>query len=74
MMQYGENYGYLKNNSLLVLEPHRPATQYQYTAPETYTPTPVDPALAREALAHVLWPTWVYKNNRYTLPHLRIKI
>jgi phosphoglycerol transferase MdoB-like AlkP superfamily enzyme len=45
MMQYGENYGYLKGDSLVVLEPHRDATQHQYQAPETYTPVPADPAL-----------------------------
>ena len=71
MMQYGENYGYLKQDALLVLEPHRAATQYRYQAPETYTPVPVDPAFAREALAHVLWPSWVYQQQAYTLPHLR---
>ena len=27
--------------------------------------------LAREALAHVLWPAWMYKNRRYTLPPAR---
>jgi phosphoglycerol transferase MdoB-like AlkP superfamily enzyme len=73
MMQYGENYGYLKGDELMVLEPHRDATQYRYAAPETYAPMPTDPALAREALAHVLWPSWVYQNHAYTLPHLRQK-
>ncbi|TAM25325.1 MAG: LTA synthase family protein [Candidimonas sp.] len=73
MMQYSDNYGYLKGDALLVLEPHREPTQYRYTAPETYTPMAVDPALAREALAHVLWPAWMYQNQRYTLPHLRAK-
>jgi phosphoglycerol transferase MdoB-like AlkP superfamily enzyme len=70
MMQYGENYGYLKGDDLMVLEPHRDATQYRYTAPETYAPMPVDQALTREALAHVLWPSWAYQNQAYTLPHL----
>ncbi len=71
MMQYGENYGYLKGESLLVLQPHRAAAQYRYDAPESYTPEAVDPDLHREALSHALWPTWVYKNQTYTLPHLR---
>ncbi|NYT44468.1 LTA synthase family protein [Alcaligenaceae bacterium] len=71
MMQYSENYGYLKNDALVVLEPHRDATQYQYTAPASYTPMALDPALAREALAHVLWPNHVYQNQAYTLPELR---
>ncbi len=72
MMQYKENYGYLKNNQFVVLEPHRDATQYQYTAPDIYDPVTVDPALAREALAHVLWPNWVYNRRAYTLPALRV--
>lgn len=73
MMQYGDNYGYLKENSLLVLEPHRKPTQYQYTAPDLYTPEPLDESLFKEALSHVLWPRLVYKGNFYTLPQLRAK-
>lgn len=71
MMQYGENYGYLKHDTLVVLEPHRPATQYAYAAPDAYMPAKLDEGLFKEALSHVLWPTWVYRNNSYTLPHLR---
>ena len=71
MMQYGENYGYLKNDTLLVLEPHRQPSQYHYQAPETYHPMAIDPHLTREALSHVLWPAWVYQHQRYTLPQLR---
>ncbi|MGB6104517.1 MAG: LTA synthase family protein [Pusillimonas sp.] len=74
MMQYGENYGYLKDDALVVLEPHKAATQYRYTAPATYAPAALDPELSREALAHVLWPNWAYRNQAYTLPHLRQKI
>ncbi|TAL77428.1 MAG: LTA synthase family protein [Burkholderiaceae bacterium] len=71
LMQYNDNYGYLRGDQLVVLEPHRPPTQYIYRAPETYTPVPLNPELAKEALAHVLWPTWMYKHQRYTLPQLR---
>lgn len=73
MMQYGENYGYLQGDSLVVLEPHREPSQYRYEAPATYTPMPTDPELARIALAHALWPNWVYKHQGYTLPQLRSK-
>lgn len=66
MMQYGENYGYLRGDKLIVLEPHRQATQYLYSAPDNYQPVAVDSALFKEALSHVLWPAWVYKNNYYT--------
>ncbi|NYT86377.1 LTA synthase family protein [Pollutimonas harenae] len=73
MMQYGENYGYLKDDALIVLEPYKEATQFRYTAPAIYTPITLDPDLSREALAHVLWPYWAYRNQAYTLPHLRQK-
>lgn len=71
MMQYGDNYGYLKGEKLVVLEPHRTPTQYHYEAPESYAPETLDESLFKEALSHVLWPTWMYKNHYYTLPHLR---
>lgn len=71
MMQYQDNYGYMKGDQLIVLEPHRGASQFRYAAPETYEPQSLDPGLAREALAHVLWPNWAYNTRAYTLPHLR---
>lgn len=71
MMQYGENYGYLKGDRLIVLEPHRRPTQYRYAAPASYTPQAVDDDFLKEALSHALWPSWVYENNCYTLPRLQ---
>ena len=73
MMQFSENYGYLKNDQLLVLEPHRPASQFTWEGEDAYTPQPLDIELHREALAHALWPAWVYKHDQYTLPHLRVR-
>jgi phosphoglycerol transferase MdoB-like AlkP superfamily enzyme len=74
MMQFSDNYGYLKGDQLVVLEPHRPVRQFTYQAPETYTAAAVQDALAREALAHVLWPDWAYRNQAYTLPHLQARV
>lgn len=70
MMQYGENYGYLKGDKLIVLEPHRPPSQYIYSALDTYTPEHLDSTLHHEALSHALWPAYAYKSREYTLPHL----
>lgn len=67
MMQYGENYGYLKDSRLLVLTPHARPTQYDYLAPETFNEVPLDAGLVREALAHAIWPSWAYMECRYTL-------
>ncbi|KRE88653.1 sulfatase [Frateuria sp. Soil773] len=69
IMQYGDNYGYLKGDRLLVLLPQKPASEFRYdVAAEKLTPEAVDPALAKEALAHALWPSWAYANQRYKLP------
>lgn len=72
MMQYFENYGYLKGDILTVLMPHQSPCQYRYTAPDKYEPMEqIDDVLAKEALAHVLWPSWAYHEQAYTLPHLQ---
>ncbi|MHB1059536.1 MAG: LTA synthase family protein [Rhodanobacter sp.] len=69
IMQYGDNYGYLKGDQLLVLQPGQPAEQFHYQVEgEKLTQVPVDPALDKLALAHALWPSWAYFNQRYGLP------
>jgi len=73
MMQFEENYGYLSGDTLVVLEPQQAARTYRYTAPDGYAPLPADPALARTALAHALWPAWVYRHQAYTLPELKLR-
>jgi len=68
IMQYGDNYGYLKGDQLLVMMPGKAALQYRYEAPETFKPVATaDPGLAREALAHALWPSWAYREQRYAV-------
>ena len=68
MMQFNNNYGYLQGESLVVLEPGKPARTFKYTRPSTYDPVESDPVLEKEALAHVLWPSWAYRELRYALP------
>ena len=71
MMQFGDNYGYLKGDKLVVLEPGKPARTSLYKAPAEYTPVDPDPEQEQEALAHVLWPSWAYQQQRYALPAVR---
>ena len=82
MMQFGDNYGYLKagqatDEKLVVLEPHKPAkvSTYQkplvFNQPDTFMQADADALLEREALAHVLWPSWAYKEQRYALPPVK---
>lgn len=70
IMQYGDNYGYLKGEHLLVMEPGRPYRQFgcpaDHSRMDEETP---DAALAEEALAHALWPGWAYFNQRYHTRH-----
>jgi phosphoglycerol transferase MdoB-like AlkP superfamily enzyme len=69
IMQYGDNYGYLKGDQLIVLRPNQPAAQYHYLVDgEKMDPETVDPTLEKTALAHALWPSWAYSNQRYRLP------
>jgi len=72
MMQYGENYGYLHEDVLTVLQAFQDAVQFRYQAPDRYLPMALDAALSRRALAHALWPGLVYQRQGYTLPHLRL--
>jgi hypothetical protein len=55
----------------VVLEPGKPGRTSRYQAPDVYTPLEPDAAQEKEALAHVLWPSWAYKEQRYALPPLK---
>jgi len=68
IMQYENHYGYLKGDDLLVLLPGKAPVQFRYAMPETFEPAPTDAALAEEALAHALWPSWAYREERYCVP------
>ena len=69
IMQYGDNFGYLRGERMVVLQPHAQAQEFLYDAgKETLTPAALDPAFAELALAHALWPSWAYLNQRYGLP------
>ncbi|MCK9509809.1 MAG: LTA synthase family protein [Pigmentiphaga sp.] len=52
---------------LLVLEPGGKASQWRHQADGTLSPEPIDPALARRALAHALWPEHAYRDRQYRL-------
>lgn len=74
MMQYGDNYGYLRGDQLVVLEPEKPPVQFKVAAQPAAaldmksTPVASDPELARTALAHALWAEDAYRLQRYRLP------
>ena len=69
IMQYGDSFGYLQGDDLVVLQPYAEAKQFRYDrVHETLSPAATDAALAETAMAHALWPSWAYMNQRYRLP------
>ncbi|MFQ1063462.1 LTA synthase family protein [Bordetella trematum] len=73
MMQYGDNYGYLSGDDLVVIEPRKEPTTYRYTRrpydqSDSYDPIANQPSLTEVALAYALWPSWAYREERYRLP------
>lgn len=73
IMQYGENLGYLKGETLAVLEPEKPPRTYRYRRESeerrhSLEPMDHDAVLAREAAALAQWANWSYANERYRRP------
>ena len=68
LMQYGENFGYLHNDLLTVLEPGKKHRQFLYTAPATYQMVETRQQALNLAKAYALWPTHMYDSRSYTVP------
>lgn len=69
MMQYGENFGYLHNDLLTVLEPGKKHRQFTYAAPADYQTVDTRQQALDIAKAYALWPTYMYDTRSYTIPH-----
>ncbi|KCB49414.1 arylsulfatase [Bordetella hinzii 4161] len=73
IMQYGDNYGYLRGDSLVVIEPRKAPASFRYVRlprdqQDRFEPVADDAALTEEALAYALWPSWAYREERYKTP------
>ena len=67
IMQYENNHAYLKGDRVVIHEPHKAPHHFRY-AEGRLQPVPADDTLAREALAHILWPALAYRERQYRLP------
>ncbi|MGE0582273.1 MAG: LTA synthase family protein [Steroidobacteraceae bacterium] len=67
MMQFDRNYAWLQGDEVVVLLPDGEARQFDYDRhTHELAPAPAtDPELARDALANVLMPAWLYDEQRY---------
>lgn len=73
MMQFEQNYAWMEGNDVVILRPQKEPVRGRYDAARkslhATLPTTLDDPLARTALAHVLLPSWLYREQRYRLPH-----
>jgi len=68
VMQYGNNHAYMEGNNVIIHQPYKQSEQYVYDNAVLTPVNNIDPALDKMALAYALWPSMVYKEQRYRLP------
>lgn len=67
MMQFDQNFAWLERDRLTVLLPDGSSRQFTYDRrTKQLEPMPtIDPEASRQALANVLMPAWLYREERY---------
>ncbi|XQW86641.1 LTA synthase family protein [Thalassotalea piscium] len=69
MMQYADNFAYLKENEMVILQPQKSPLTFNYDLTnKKLTPSKNNKALAEKALAHAIWGSLAYENDWYSLP------
>ena len=67
MMQYAENFAYMVNDQVTILQPSKAPLNFQYNYERnTLSAIDVNHNLSEIALAHVLWGSLAYKNHWYS--------
>jgi phosphoglycerol transferase MdoB-like AlkP superfamily enzyme len=72
LMQFADYYALMQGEKVTVLRPQNTALEGYYS-PSTRQLKIIGPAAAedeRKALAHVLLPSWLYREQRYDMPNL----
>ncbi|OOF69685.1 LTA synthase family protein [Rodentibacter caecimuris] len=68
-MQYDQTQAMLKGNDVVILQPNSKPKGYRYDfTTQTFTSQNQPEAMEKEALAHALLGSWLYKNQLYKLP------
>tara|TARA_R110000744_G_scaffold20279_2_gene53262 strand:- start:12409 stop:14427 length:2019 start_codon:yes stop_codon:yes gene_type:complete len=69
MMQYAENFAYMQNDEVTILQPQKTPMNFTYDFKEkSLTPKNLNQPLSEIALAHALWGSLAYENEWYVLP------
>ncbi|NQY87917.1 MAG: LTA synthase family protein [Colwellia sp.] len=67
MMQYADNFAYMKDNEVTILQPQKKPLNFFYDFKEKkLTPKIINPKLSEIALAHVLWGSLAYEKEWYS--------
>lgn len=68
MMQYAENFAYMINDEVTILQPSKAPLNFQYNYElNKISPIDINRDTSEIALAHVLWGSLAYKNHWYSL-------
>lgn len=70
VMQYDDNHAYWRGSKVVIHQPQKAAVQF-WTDGVKLESVALDPDLARTGLAHALWASWAYREQRYGLPPQR---
>lgn len=67
MMQYADNFAYMEDNEVTILQPQKEPLNFVYDFNEKkLTSKQINPRLAEIALAHVLWGSLAYEKEWYS--------
>lgn len=67
LMQYGNNHAYLQGDRVVIRQPNKAPLQFAYRDGKLQ-PQTLDPALAEIEQAHLLWPSYAYREGKYLYP------
>lgn len=67
IMQYGQTNAYEVGEHVVITQPYKPQQEFRYEEGRL-VPESLDPEMARDALAHILFPYLLYKEQSYRLP------
>lgn len=67
IMQYGQTNAYEVGEHVVITQPYKPQLEFRYLDGRL-VPAPLDPEMAKDALAHILFPYLLYKQQLYHLP------
>jgi phosphoglycerol transferase MdoB-like AlkP superfamily enzyme len=67
IMQYGSTHAYRVADDVIIQQPYKAPQQFRYENGRL-NPRALDEAFAKDALAHVLLPSLLYREQRYRLP------